>query len=242
MTHPRPRRPSRRHFEQLLSKTKEEHSTANRIDLLSRQFVGYRYKSNPLIGSVDSPEIFTISLDGFDCVTYIETVLALTLASTVDDFTEWVRKIRYDRGRIQWQRRNHYMAVWVHNNVRQKIIKPISLPTVPIVSRERFLNGISGLNAERITVKCVPKRTVPKIETHLQTGDLIFFVSTRKNLDVFHAGIIIRKGNIVIMRHASRSKGCVVEQELSEFLKMNRMAGVIVVRPRGVTRRHTASI
>ncbi len=34
------------------------------------------------------------------------------------------------------------------------------------------------------------------------------------------------------MRHASRSRGFVVEQELSEFLKANRMAGVIVARPR----------
>jgi len=39
------------------------------------------------------------------------------------------------------------------------------------------------------------------------------------------------------MRHASRSQGMVVEQELSEFLKANRMAGVIVVRPQPVTRR-----
>ena len=39
------------------------------------------------------------------------------------------------------------------------------------------------------------------------------------------------------MRHASRSKGFVVEQELSEFLKSNRMAGVIVMRPRPLTRR-----
>jgi len=34
-----------------------------------------------------------------------------------------------------------------------------------------------------------------------------------------------------------RSQGGVVEQELSEFLKANRMAGVIVVRPQPVTRR-----
>src|SRR5216683_2572545 len=31
---------------------------------------------------------------------------------------------------------------------------------------------------------------------------------------------------------AARSRGFVVEQELSEFLKANRMAGVIVARPR----------
>jgi len=75
---------------------------------------------------------------------------------------------------------------------------------------------------------------VPWLERHLQTGDLIFFVSTRKNLDVFHTGIIIRDGKRLLMRHASRSRGLVVEQDLNEFLKANRMAGVIVVRPDGV--------
>jgi hypothetical protein len=33
------------------------------------------------------------------------------------------------------------------------------------------------------------------------------------------------------MRHASQSQRSVVEQELSDFLKANRMSGVIVVRP-----------
>jgi hypothetical protein len=75
----------------------------------------------------------------------------------------------------------------------------------------------------------------------LRSGDLIFFASTRKNLDMFHAGIIVRDGEKILMRHASRSQGGVVEQELSEFLKANRMAGVIVVRPQPVTRRVAVS-
>jgi hypothetical protein len=66
----------------------------------------------------------------------------------------------------------------------------------------------------------------------LHSGDLVFFVSTRRHLDVFHTGIIVRDGASVLMRHASRSQGGVVEQPLSEFLKANRMTGVIAVRPR----------
>jgi len=71
----------------------------------------------------------------------------------------------------------------------------------------------------------------------LQSGDLMFFVSTRSDLDVFHCGMIVREGSGVLMRHASRSHGAVVEQELGEFLKANRMTGVIVVRPREMRRR-----
>jgi Protein of unknown function (DUF1460) len=229
-----PRGLSRRRVEQLLSKTKYDRSASNRIDVLSRLFLGHSYKSNPLIGSADTAEVFTASLDGFDCVTYIETIVALARALNVDDFIEWLRKIRYEQGCIQWERRNHYMTLWIRNNVREGIISPVSMPAVPIVSRERVLNVVSGLAAQRTRVKCVPKPAVQQLEPHLRSGDLIFFASTRKNLDVFHTGIIVRDGKRVLMRHASRSRGLVVEQELSEFLKANRMAGVIVVRPQEV--------
>ena len=241
MKHTQPRGLSRRRVEQLLSETKHDRSAGSRIDFLSRHFLGHSYKPNPLIGSAGTAEVFTASLDGFDCVTYIETILALARASNVDDFTKWLRKIRYERGRIQWERRNHYMMLWIRNNLREGIIRPVSMPAVPILRMERVLNVVPGLDPQRTRLKCVPKRSVPRLEPHLQSGDLIFFVSTRKHLDVFHAGIIARDGKRVLMRHASRSRGFVVEQELSEFLKANRMAGVIVVRPQAVTRRLTVS-
>jgi cell wall-associated NlpC family hydrolase len=225
----------------LLSETKYDRSTGSRIDVLSRHFVGHSYKANPLIGSVDTSEVFTASLDGFDCVTYIETILALAHATNADDFVEWLRKIRYEQGRIQWERRNHYMTLWIRNNVREGIIRPVPMPAVPIHNRERVLNVVPGLAARRTHVKCVPKPAVPRLVAYLQSGDLIFFASTRKNLDVFHAGIIVRDGKSTRMRHASRSQGSVVEQELSEFLKANRMAGVIVLRPQGVPERIAVS-
>jgi hypothetical protein len=232
-----PRGFSRRRVEQLLSKTKHHPSAASRIDILSRHFLGHSYKSNPLIGSVDTPEVFTASLEGFDCVTYIETMMALARASNVDGFIEWLRKIRYEQGHIQWERRNHYMTFWIRNNVREGLIRPLAAPAIPIVRRERFLNVVPGLAAHRTRLRCVPKAGMARLEPHLQSGDLIFFASTRRNLDVFHTGIIVRDGKRILMRHASRSKGFVVEQELSKFLKANRMAGVIVVRPQGMARR-----
>jgi hypothetical protein len=229
--HAQPRGLSRRRVAQLLSDTKNDRSAASRIEVLSGHFLGHPYKPNPLIGSADTDEVFTASFDGFDCVTYIETVLALARASSVDRFIEWLRKIRYEDGRVQWERRNHYMTLWIRNNIRNGILRPVSPPGVPIHSKERILNVIPGLTAQRTRIKCFPKASAPRLERYLQTGDLIFFVSTRNNLDVFHAGIIARDGKRLLMRHASRSQGSVVEQELSEFLEANRMSGLITARP-----------
>src|SRR6266571_1254044 len=118
-----PRSLSRRRVEQLLLKTKSRRFPASRIDALSHHFLGRPYKGNPLIGSSDTPEVFTASLDGFDCVTYVETILALARASTVDEFSKWLRKIRYEQGCVRWVRRNHYMTAWIRNNVKEGFVR-----------------------------------------------------------------------------------------------------------------------
>jgi hypothetical protein len=236
-----PRGLSRRRVHQLLAKAKDERSIARCIEALSRHFLGSPYQSNPLIGSAATPEVFTVSLDRFDCVTYLETVLAFARASNVDDFVEELRKIRYEHGRIEWKRRNHYMSRWIRNNVREGIIRPVSIRAIPSIIKERVLDVVPGLAARPARLKFVPKAAVSRLEPHLQSGDLIFFGSTRKHLDTFHAGIIAREDTSTRIRHASRSQGGVVEQKLSEFLKANRMAGVIVVRPQAAIGRTSAA-
>jgi hypothetical protein len=221
---------SRRRVEKLLSKGKSNRSAGSRIELISGQFLGHPYKTNLLIGSAESPEVFTASLDSFDCVTYIETVLALARASSAEEFTKWLRKIRYQEGRIDWKRRNHYMTGWIRNNTQIGTVRRVPAKVRSIV-KVRTLDLVPGLPPERTRFECVPKPSVGRLALHLKTGDLIFFASTRKHLDVFHSGILVRDGDRLRMRHASRSQGAVVEQDLDEFLKSNRIAGVIVVRP-----------
>ena len=232
MKHAQPLGLSRRRVEQLLSKSKSYRSAGDRIEVLSRFFLGRPYTINPLIGSAEKPEVFVTSLDGFDCVTYVETILALSRASTVDDFVERLRKIRYERGQIQWERRNHYMTGWIRNNARSGSVRRLSPRDTAMVVKERVLNIVPGFPPVKTRFEAVPKSEMRKLAPQLQTGDVIFFGSTRAHNDVFHIGFIIRDGNRLRLRHASRSKGAVVEQELDEFLKANRMSGVIIARPR----------
>jgi hypothetical protein len=230
MTREPPRELSRRKVASLLSTTKDNGSAADRIEVLSRHFLGHPYRANALMGSASTPEVFTASLDGFDCVTYLETVLALSRASKVEDFVDWLRRIRYAKGRVEWRRRNHYMTDWIRNNTRDGIVRRIRT-TAPTVSKERTLDVVPGLPPVRVRFACVPKASASRLTRQLQTGDLIFFASTRKHLDIFHCGILARTEGALRLRHASRSRGGVVEQDLAEFVKKNRMAGVIVVRP-----------
>jgi len=232
MKHAQPRHLSRRCVQGLLSKTKSYRSAGSRIEVLSRHFLGQPYEINPLIGSAEVPEVFTVSLDKFDCVTYIETILALALSSSVSEFSQWLRKIRYQGGRVDWKKRNHYMTGWIRSNLRSGALRSLNLPDVPVVFRDRILDVLPGLPAVRTRVESIPKPSIARLTRHVKTGDLIFFASTRRHMDVFHCGILVREGDRLLVRHASRSRGGVVEQPLDEFLKANRMAGVIVARPK----------
>jgi hypothetical protein len=230
MKHEQFRDLDRRRVDKLLSKTKHSDSAGSRIEVLSRQFLTYPYITN-LIGSSQEPEIFVASLDGFDCVTYVETILALSRASSTGEFLEWLRKIRYDRGRVDWKRRNHYMTNWIHNNAKLGLVRPLRPRGIATITKHRELDVVPQLPAVRSRFVCVPKTSLHRFLPHVQTGDLIFFASTRPHLDVFHCGILVRDGDRLLMRHAARSRERVIEQELDDFLKANRMAGIIVARP-----------
>jgi N-acetylmuramoyl-L-alanine amidase-like protein len=231
MKRAQPRSLSRRRIQRLLSIAASGGSAGARIEAVSKEFLGLPYSST-LVGSAEEAEIFVASLDKFDCVTYIETVLSIACTSNTSQFAEFLRHLRYDRGRVAWDRRNHYMTQWIRNNRRNGTLREISA-RVPGRTQTRVLNIIRGLPALSARFKCVPKQAIKRFASQLQTGDLIFFASTRKHLDVFHCGLLIREGGDLRMRHASRSRQSVVEQDLDEFLKSNRMAGVIVVRPTG---------
>lgn len=228
---------NRRSVRELLAGASRDRPIGRRIEAFSRRFLGRPYQPFPLIGSSDTPEVFVASLAGFDCVTYIETILALARATNVDSFIAELRRIRYAKGLIEWKQRNHYMTGWISNNLRDGVVGRISSSTVPTISRDRILDAVPGLPARRARVSSVPRRAIPRLAGYLRSGDLIFFASTRKHLDVFHTGIIVRDGVRILMRHASRSQAGVVELELGAFLQANRMAGVIVVRPRELAER-----
>ncbi len=218
----------------LLRASQPATAAPSRIERVSAELVGCPYQSNPLIGSAGSPEVFTVGLESFDCVTFIETVLAFAQSKRPDRFLDRLRSIRYALGKVQWNSRNHYMTDWIRNNVRTGAIARI--PALKGTrKKDRVLNVVPGLVARRMKFACVPKTDLRARAAGIQTGDLIFFASTRSHLDVFHCGILIRNGTGLMLRHASRSRGVVVEEKLEDFLGSQRMAGVIVVRPAEVS-------
>ena len=215
---------------QLLSRAKPHRSVPARVETLSASLVGSPYEAHGLVGSVNDPEVFTASLEGFDCVTYVETVLALARASDPEGFAGELRRIRYDGGEVEWARRNHYMTDWVRRNARAGLVRPVAAEALA-TRKEKLLDAVPGLPPRKTSFYCVPKAEIRSFEPRLRNGDIVLFASTKAGLDVFHCGLLVRKEGSWKLRHASRSAGRVVEEDLAAFLRANRMAGLIAVRP-----------
>ena len=214
----------------LLEAAKGEPSLNTRLDAISRSLLGRPYVENSLIGGPEETEVLTISLEAFDCVTYIETVLGLAFSESVAGVVAAIREMRYEGGVVDWRRRNHFMIDWARNNEMRGMLKNLTKGALT-VKKTRSLSAINGLPPRQATFRCFPKQRLRQISSTWETGDLILFASTKNWLDVFHVGLLVKHESSFLMRHATRKAGSVIEQDLDEFIRDNRMSGLLLLRP-----------
>jgi len=114
--------PSNTHIQEELRRIHQQApSLAQRVEAVSELFLGVPYKLGSLgegpDGEFDRDPL--IRFDAFDCTTFVETVMALSLDSDLDSAVRTLQKIRYKDGQIGYATRNHFIELdWVPNNVR----------------------------------------------------------------------------------------------------------------------------
>src|SRR3954469_16798398 len=98
---------------------------ADRIEALSRLFIGVPYTDLPLGDGNQGPEPGPLfRTDGVDCQTYVETILAMANASNLDQAKAVLTDIRYADGKPSFQSRNHFTeAQWLPENARKGYLK-----------------------------------------------------------------------------------------------------------------------
>ena len=68
-----------------------------------------------------------LRLDGFDCTTFVETVIAISKSRNSAETSRRMDRIRYRKGRVGFETRNHFPDVdWIRNNTQAKILKDIT--------------------------------------------------------------------------------------------------------------------
>ena len=210
-----------------------------RVAEASKEFVGTPYKHSPL----DSmPDKFVIDVCGMDCVTLVETSLALASASMKrnvlwTDFPAELENLRYRGGNSSgYASRLHYFCDWIADNVyRGNIIEITQMldheyfqtKTLDYMTKhvgqysalkdsatfEKIRNLEAGFCNYKIPY--IKKESLLKknVRSMLASGDIIVFLTKEPGLDCSHVGIIEMRGNDIYLIHASSAKGKVTAEK-----------------------------
>lgn len=175
-------------------------------------------------------------MDAFDCVTYLETSLALAIASDSNDILARMDSIRYLDGRSQWKFRNHFFeGEWLPRNHRFAKLVGFDGDTVEmrLLSRRGFY-AKHGVEVDDTTIAL---RTTPRakaIEFWSRPSETtrirgVGLVGKVVGYPVLHTGFLVeRQGQVAILRHASQA-GTVREQPFADYLREKpKFAGVLV--------------
>ncbi len=200
-----------------------------RLTLLSGMLLDRPYRPNPLVGDAEQDEQLVSRLDSFDCVTFVESVWALAEAEDPDGLVPALQALRYHDGRIAWSRRNHYTSQWIARNEEAGLLERVGVDRWTRVGEPRTLSALASHPPVAWDPVCLPVDRAQELGPLVRSGDLVAFVSTRDDLDVFHVGLLIATSPLRL-RHAGRSAGRVVDEPLTAFLERNDTPGLLVAR------------
>lgn len=145
-----------------LQKNNQINSTEKKLYFISNYFLGKPYLLGAL-GEGDRGKYDQFPLyrtDAFDCITYVETVLALTFSNNLHEFKKTLPKLRYKDGIISYPTRNHFPSVdWNPNNQKQNFLKDIT----------KTINEKNGKRAYKMAEAIIDK---PSFYAHLKEGNL----------------------------------------------------------------------
>lgn len=228
---------------------------------IAKKFIGTPYVGGTLEGS---PELVTVNLDELDCTTFVDVVLALSYTlgegrTSWRDFIYNLERMRYRGGELNgYASRLHYICDWVVDNIHRGNIEDATrlfprtnyvVRTIDFMSSnrdkypaladstefERIKNVEIGYRSHRFPYIKTTDLAAKETKAAFRDGDVVALVTSAKNLDVTHMGIIVKIDGEPYLLHASSSNGKVeiTERPLADFMKRNRsLLGVRVLRLR----------
>jgi len=225
--------------------------------------VGKTFKGTPYVAKtleIGDTETLVINLQGLDCTTFVENVLAFGLLLKNDNldyhsFTKTLEEIRYKDGQLDgYASRLHYFSEWIANNEKKgllkditakiggaEITKPINFMSThrelyPFLSDDENFKKIKAsekyLNGQAICI--LPQDRIAANEHLIKSGDIIALTTSIDGLDITHTGIATREkdGRIHLLHASTGSMEVEVSKlPLADYLKgIKKNTGIMVAR------------
>lgn len=209
------------------------HGTGERLRYFSNALKGTPYLLGPtgegFLSDLDPKPLFR--LDSVDCVTFIEHALALATSPHEDSLLQTLNRIRYKGGVPSFKARKHYfVADWLLGSDFAQIL-PVEGDTTILrtLPKKKFFKakGIKDVDDETIELRYLPKDKALKFAAAKWEGAPeirgLAYVFNGTAVDVFHTGfLLLDPGEKPLFRHASQTRGKVVDQTLEDYLKKSK--------------------
>ncbi|MDJ0554568.1 MAG: DUF1460 domain-containing protein [Microcoleaceae cyanobacterium MO_207.B10] len=235
-----------------------EASMAEIMQAIADYFIGTPYKAGLLDKS--NQESLVITLDGFDCVLFVETVLAMARGIAMEDysyltFINNIRNQRYWKGEMDgYCSRLHYFSEWIADNQRRGNVRDIGVKLggervkkqlffmsknrwdyPQIASNDANYQCIVSMedNISKLKINYIPYYKIRSIYGQLKPGDIIAVATEINGLDVTHTGLVYRNsdGNIGFI-HASPAGKVTVAYDLERYIwNVESAIGILIARP-----------
>ena len=227
------------------------------LEQTARFFLGTPYVAHTLDNN--EKEELVVNLREMDCVTLVENVLALSLATysgnlSEDYFVEKLTKIRYRNNEVMdYASRIHYTSDWIFENERKGLIRNISkeLSGVKETKRIDFMSShrsayqqlatddamlseiiqIENKINDRDGFYYLPKELIASKANKILHMAVIGFVTSIDGLDTTHVGFAFHEGGRLTFIHASTGKMEVVidSKTLSDYCLSQKNCKGIIV-------------
>lgn len=204
-------------------------------------------------------ESLVVNLREFDCVTFIESCLALVLTLKAENpsfekFCDSLQSIRYRNGIIKgYTSRLHYTSDWICENERNgffedvsgkcggvKMIKEVSFMTKNTHLYKQLASDSSCISEMKEIEKNLNKRHryvvllssyISDAQENIKSGNIIAFATKINGLDYSHIGIAYwREGELHFIHASSKEKKVIVDEKpLSLYCKQSKTCSGISV-------------
>lgn len=226
------------------------------------QELGLQFRGRPyLVGPLDGfgQEVLVCRLDGFDCFTFLEAMLAAARGVAVQDYSvesyyDRTRQQRYRNGEMGgYCSRLHYYTEWIYDNEQKGIVENVTEEVGGEPREKQF--GFMTANREEYpaleadsTFQCIqqvenrlndvidhfyiPQDRISESYDQLQAGDLIATTTDIEGLDVTHTGMVYKgEDGSTGLLHASTQGGVKISPDLQEYVQSVGVTnGIMVAR------------
>ncbi len=214
-------------------------SPSERVARASTLFLDAPYLLGPLGEGAPPDADPLLRYDVFDCVTLVETALALANAPSADAVLPVMTDIRYAAPPPRFGARNHFTeAQWIPQNVKKGYLHalafPDAVPATRLFDHATWASGGGNLGGVALAEADYPTGTfsVPMVPLararaafgRVPSGSIVLIVRADqrdKLTRISHMGVVIAKNHQVFVRNASSKFGRVIDETVDAFLARN---------------------